>query len=128
MRYPEKPIREAAATIRPFLDHLVGQPEAAVLDSRLAELLCLDDREVDPEIRKTLSQYDKTRDWLQVFLDAGTILPAGRGYQPLPAPVSSIPGDKFICPKKNDYIWYRPFVGVPIPNCPTHKISLQRAP
>ena len=127
MAYPEKLVREAAATIRPFLADLVGQPEAAMLDEQVADLLSGEDGELGLEIQKVLNQHDKTRNWLQVFLETETIPSFTRGYQPLPSPASAIPGDKFICPS-NDYIWYRPFVGVPVPNCPTHKVALQRAP
>jgi hypothetical protein len=39
-----------------------------------------------------------------------------------PGPVAA---DRYACPE-DDYVWYRPDVGTPVPACPTHRVKLTR--
>ena len=130
MDYPEELVREAARTIRPFLADMVGGPEAAILDARMAELLAQAQtgQSIGGRVGEILAQRDRTRNWLQLFLQTGVGPGATRGYQPFPGPAPTPqPGTKFQCPD-GDYVWYRPFIGVPAPMCPTHKLQLVKAP
>jgi hypothetical protein len=41
-----------------------------------------------------------------------------------PAPVGAV---RYACPH-GDYVWYRPDVATPVPDCPTHRVALTRDP
>ena len=45
-------------------------------------------------------------------------------YSGLPGDTQPVEADKYRCPKLNDYVWYRPSVGVPVPECPTCHVLL----
>lgn len=127
----------AARAIRPYLAELVG-PSSALLDRQIADLLNdpPDEAEVADQLRVLLEADEDTRWFLaEVLRDApdyrppyhqprylrqpgGTELPAGDLGPVLHA-------GAYGCPR-GDYDWYRPSIGTPVPDCPTHKIPLDR--
>jgi len=130
-------ILEAARAIRPYLDGLVG-PAADELDNDIAALLTRARRgeEVSASLRELMDSRPATRLFLmEVFHDrpyyrppqiqpdyrtsrSGT--PGSHATAGEPEPVRA---DRYTCPDE-DYVWYRPAIGTPIPVCPTHKTSL----
>jgi hypothetical protein len=125
MEHSEDNLREAARSIRPHLRNLVGDRDSTALDVKLAEILQQAEQgtDVGSAVQQLLTQRDETRAWLQLFLETGTIPSTTRGFSPLPGTSHPHPGTKFVCPD-GDYVWYRPFVGVPVPECPTHRKQL----
>ena len=45
------------------------------------------------------------------------------GIRPLAGDTEPVPSTKYVCPL-GDYVWFRSFVGRPIPPCPTHHVAL----
>ncbi|HLM89367.1 MAG: hypothetical protein ACLPN6_31160 [Streptosporangiaceae bacterium] len=132
---------EAARAIRPYLPDLVG-PAADQVDHEIAELLAAHGRgdNVIPALWSLLARHAATRDFVtEVLADEPHYRPPGLqpGYQ-CPAErgtpgthliagnVGPVHVGKYLCPK-DDYIWYRPAVGVTVPLCPTHGRDLIRA-
>lgn len=125
---------EAARSVRPYLVELAGAA-APDVDAALAELLsdADGDEETEYQLRDVLESREGTRIFLQrVRKDAPAYRPpqvvsdltmryAGPAGDPLP-----VRADKFACPH-GDYVWYRPEVGLPVPQCPTHHCPLKRA-
>jgi plasmid stabilization system protein ParE len=129
----------AARAIRPYLAELVGPTAADSLDRRLADLLnrAPDQPETVTRLRALLEEHKDTTGWflIEALADApqyrppyqqprylsrqtgGLALPAGD-----PAPISAA---RFSC-RGGDYVWYRPEVGAPVPDCPTHHVTLTR--
>jgi hypothetical protein len=128
MDYPEEHVLAAARTIRSVL-HGLSPSTAEDLDSQVAELLARakTGERVGAGIIDVLSKQDATRSWMQFFLATGSPRPLSRGFQHLPGDPKPVPGTKFECPD-GDFTWYRPFVGVPVPQCPTHKKPLVQLP
>jgi len=129
-------VLEAARAIRPYLQRLVGPAAAASLDRRLADQLTgpAEQTQLVSQLRAILAEQEDTGWFLaEVLLDAphyrppyqqpryltrGTVSPAGE--------VGAIGGAaRYTCPR-GDYVWYRPDVGTPIEECPTHHIPLVR--
>jgi hypothetical protein len=132
-------VRAAARTIRPYLAELIGADGTRVLDEQLAALL---NDTTDPagsaaRLRELLEEADDTTSWFlhAVLADApryeppyqlarsrrerGMASPAGDPTNPVLAP-------RYSCPRGGDYVWYRPDIGTPIPECPTHGVELVR--
>jgi hypothetical protein len=127
----------AARAIRPYLAQLVG-PNSPLLDQQIADLLNDPPGEAKAagQLRVLLEAGEDTRWFLaEVLRDApdyrppyhqprylrqsgGTGLPAGD-----PGPV--LHAGAYRCPRE-DYDWYRPSIGTRVPDCPTHKIPLDR--
>ncbi len=130
-------VREAARAIRPYLDDLLG-PQAAALDRRLAEALTgrADPAEHARLLRTLLDEHPRTRRFLaDVLADPPHYRPPyeqpryhqrpDSGAAPAGDP-SPVIADRYTCPD-GDYVWYRPDVGTPVRDCPTHRIPLVRA-
>jgi hypothetical protein len=129
---------EAARAIRPYLDRLADSPAAALeLDHHLADEL--NGRPDQPGTASRLrilldGQQDTAWFLAEVLADAphyrppyhqsryqlrqaGSPAPAGD-----PGPVDAA---RYTCPR-GDYVWYRPDISTPVPDCPTHHIRLIR--
>lgn len=128
-------VTEAARAIRPYLQRLAGSPAAAAeLDRRLADVL--NDQSGRPtagRLRALLEAQEDTAWFLaEVLKDAPHCRPPyyQPRYQPRQAGGMTLPGDpgpvdavRYACPDC-DYVWYRPEVGTPVRDCPTHHIPL----
>ncbi|MFG3350994.1 hypothetical protein [Streptomyces sp. NPDC048001] len=123
----DRNILEVARTIRPYLPELVGD-EADAYDTEIKDLLTQahDGVDVGDEIMAVLTR-PRVKTWAtQVFEDEHhrpPILPArDRGtIKPPPSPVPTpVLSDKYECPVDGNYVWYRPSVGYPVPDCRDH--------
>lgn len=129
-------LQEAARTVRPYLSDLVG-PVAGEIDAQLAGLLAAaaQGEDVGTELRALLESQEGTGAFLEAVLeDAPEYRPPQlqssslkTGYSGLPGDPQPVMADKYRCPKLNDYVWYRPSVGVPVPECPTCHVLLVSA-
>lgn len=131
----DDPVLEAAREIRPFLTDLVGPEAAGPLDNQLAELLeaAQAGQDTVAGLRALLRSDHATSAFLDDVLDdAPEYRPTRwqrraptRGiFETLPGDVLPMHAGKYGCPTGRDYTWYRPDVGVPIPDCPTHHVVL----
>ena len=128
-------VLEAARAIRPYLNDLVGPALAATIDDRIAEEIngAAGPAETVSRLRALMEEHDDTSWFLtRVLADQslhrppyhqqvrlrGVVSPAGDPYL--------VEADRFACPR-GDYAWYRPEVGAPVPDCPTHHLSLIRS-
>ena len=115
---------EAARTIRPLLDELLGA-DAAAADVELANFLAraTGGEKVDNLVLDFLRKDERTRAWTKEFLEideSGQL----RSYFPLTGRGAVSGALKYRCPE-NDYVWYRRDMGVQIPRCPTHDLALE---
>lgn len=129
-------VLEAARAIRPYLKDLVDDPAAAgILDRRIAEQLTgpADRAAAATRLRALLEGQEDTAWFLsRVLSDKPHYRPPY--YQPAyqrsivsPAgDVSQVEADRYTCPR-GDYVWYRPEIGTPVPDCPDHHIPLARS-
>ncbi|MGD0703545.1 MAG: hypothetical protein ABSA02_27135 [Trebonia sp.] len=131
----EDPVLEAARQIRPFLTGLVGSAAAGPLDEQIAELLVAAQagQGTAGRLRDLLRGDEATSAFLEeVLADAPEYRPSRwqrraptRGiYETLPGDLLPMHAGKYTCLTGRDYTWYRPDVGVPVPNCPTHHVVL----
>jgi plasmid stabilization system protein ParE len=135
----EEGVWEAARTIRPHLHDLIGPTRAAELDRALADQLnAIGDHPAATATLRALLTGDEDTAWFlaEVVADAPRFRPPYQ--QPLyvrrdpdgrPNPagtVDVVTAARFSCPH-GDYTWYRPEVGSPVPVCPTHNTTLDRA-
>jgi hypothetical protein len=133
-------LREAARVIRPYLLDLVG-PVADEIDRHLAEQLTSgdDDASVTVALQAVLHQTTATRSFVnEVMADAPAYRPPDvqPGYTRSPGDglLQPLAGDtgpvlhagRYVCPVADDYVWYRPSTGSPVPSCPTHRCNLTR--
>jgi hypothetical protein len=128
---------EAARAIRPYLDRLADPPtSAAELDRQLAD--ALNDRSTGRpatarQLRALLEEQEDTAWFLaEVLADAPHCRPPYHQHRyrrhrsafPVPAgdpgPVDAV---RYACPR-GDYVWHRPEIGTPVPDCPTHHLPL----
>jgi hypothetical protein len=129
-------VLEAARAIRPYLNRLVEDPAmAASLDRRIADQLTgtADSAATASRLRVMLEEQEDTAWFLSRVL---TDKPRYRPPYQQPAhprdivPPAGDPGlivaDRYACPR-GDYVWYRPDVGTPVPDCPDHHIPLSRS-
>jgi hypothetical protein len=132
----DEPVVEAARQIRPYLAELVGPQAAAEFDNRIASLLTAahDDEDVPARLRALLEGDEATCEFLaEVLDDAPEYRPpkwqpptVRRGIVDLPGDLFPMHAGKYRCPT-DDFIWYRPDVGVPVRKCPTHHVVLTLA-
>ena len=127
---------EAARSVRPFLQGLLG-PAAQAVDAGISELLNDEHRppgQVAADLDRLLRSRSTTADFLvEVLIDSPRYRPPHsqvdegprRGIEPLPGNVGVVPASRFACPRA-DYVWYRSGVGVRVPSCPTHRLPLVR--
>lgn len=123
----------AARGVRGYLTELVG-PDAETLDAELANILNGGERndESAAQLRSLLSERPETRMFLDVVLDdvpyfrPHTIkgLDPVRGFDPLPGDHSPPSAMRFRCPVGDDFDWWSPGVGAPVPKCGTHDVAL----
>ncbi|KLL11107.1 MULTISPECIES: hypothetical protein [Protofrankia] len=139
-----KGVLEAARAIRPYLDELVG-PAAPDLDRSLAnQLTAVTATAITPtdhaaaarQLRALLDGNETTAWFLRTVLeDAPRYRPPYHqprylyrqtgGALVLPGDPGPVEAGRYVCPR-GDYTWYRPEVGVAIPDCPTHQVRLVR--
>jgi hypothetical protein len=123
-------VLEAGRAVRTYLEELVGRGDARALDERIADLLASDARghNVTSGLRELLAEH--VSDFLEAVLEdkpefrpprvQPEFMSTHRIFQPLPGDVDPVlHAGKYVCPH-GDYVWYRPYVGTPIPPCPTH--------
>jgi hypothetical protein len=131
----DDPMLEAAREIRPFLTDLVGSEAAGPLDDQLAELLeaAQAGQDTVAGLRALLRSDQATSAFLDDVLDDAPEYRPTRWQRRAPTRgiFEGLPGDllpmhagKYGCPTGRDYTWYRPDVGVPVPDCPTHHVVL----
>ena len=102
--------------------------DASIIDSELARILqsanLADDDDAEIQIRRLASEHDALLEWVAAFMreHAQTVYDGTRSFQRLPG-TTSIGYTLFRCPK-NDYVWAQRNVGMEIPKCETHHISL----
>jgi len=128
-------VLEAARAIRPYLGDLVGPAVAGMLDRRIADQFTSPANRTDmaSRLRTLLEEQEDTAWFLSRVLgdkplyrppyhqpthQRGIISPAGDP--------GLVEADRYACPR-GDYVWYRPDIGTPVPDCPTHRISLTRS-
>ena len=129
-------VLEAARAIRPYLKNLIEDPAmAAILDRRIAEQLTDPaDRTATPGRLRALLEGQEDTAWFlnRVLADKPHYRPPYRqpAYQRdianPPGKLTRVKADRYACPR-GDYVWYRPEVGTPIPDCPDHHIPLARS-
>jgi hypothetical protein len=130
---------EAARAIRPYLADLVGPPAAGGLDRRLADELTTpgERSERTRRLRAILDEHPHTRRFLlDVLADPPHYRPPYEQPRSHRRPagdagplgdLSPVTADRYLCPDtSHDYAWYRPDVGTPVPDCPTHHVPLIR--
>ncbi|KPQ31455.1 MAG: hypothetical protein HLUCCA11_23720 [Phormidesmis priestleyi Ana] len=115
---------EAAKSIRPFLNDLMGIDDAQVMDSQLSHLIAQYQagEQVSNSITQLLAGNESTRNWVRQFnqkqrADRG-------GFEALPGMTAATSPPRHTCPLGNDYVWYRFDSSEEIPICPTHKVTL----
>ncbi|WSQ15111.1 hypothetical protein OG604_49565 [Streptomyces sp. NBC_01231] len=124
----DQDIIDVARTIRFYLSELVGD-EADAYDNEIKDLLARarDGVDVDGKIMAVLTR-PKVKEWaIQVFDDEchrPPVLPPrdrGTGSEPPPSLVTTpVLSDKYECPVDSNYVWYRPWIGYPVPDCKDH--------
>jgi hypothetical protein len=128
----------AAQTIRPYLIDLIGQDAAGPLDRQIAGQLnrAANQPKAVAAMRALLEANEDTSWFLfEVLQDTPRhrppyLQPRHRLRRGIPSPGGD-PGPVmhagiYECPC-GDYVWYRPEVGTPVPECTTHHIPLTRA-
>jgi hypothetical protein len=132
----DEPLIEVARAIRPFLPQLLPPLQAEEVDREIAELLNAPGGDLAPALQTLLEQHEATADFMADVLDDAPLFrpPAYQHHTVRSSIYKSLPGDpppayagKFGCPQ-GDFVWYRPAVGMPVPCCPTHNVTLVRLP
>ncbi len=122
--YEPDAVWTAARDIRPHLPQLVG-PGWEDVDGEIGRLLDQVDagqNADDTAVLVALRRHERAREWLAERL--GQSLESLRSYSEVPGISSPIVTTTYVCPTSAHYTWHRPFVGVPIPLCPSHKVRL----
>ncbi len=122
MVFKPEDVLEGARSIRFFLPELL-EDDAVQVDSQLAELLAQAKagQQVHEQILELLKSYPDTYNWMAEFLSEKQV---SKGFEKLAGQGQAISAQKYICPEKNDYTWYRRVIGETIPICPTHRVLL----
>jgi hypothetical protein len=122
----EEDVRQAARAIRPYLQELLKNDQAASeLDRRLAELLAEAQagHSVKTDLLIALSDQQATREWTREFLKDKLPPQAYRSWRRPPGDPGQVPAQRWVCPQ-GDYDWYPSFTGEQPPACPTHQLDL----
>lgn len=122
---------DVARTVRAFLPALVGS-EAAAFDEELRALLTLasSGKEVDEELLGVLLRSAAIRTWAAQVLEDEQHRPpemqpvTERGLRPFTGTGTPADAQRYTCPVDDNYVWYRPFVGIPVRICPDHEVPL----
>ena len=128
--YQPEDILEGARSIRPYLRSLLAS-DADMIDREVADLLgrAQAGEKVGNLLLDVLSRNDATREWMAQFLKNHQLQyreetdTSSKSFEPPAGEVSALEMPIFRCPQC-DYEWRRPFVGMPIRECPVHHISL----
>ena len=128
----DEQILEVARSIRPYLPRLIGA-QAGHCDRRLVELLqeAAAGADVEEAILELLARQPATHSWAASTLDDERHRPpdlqaargaASRGFSPLPNPYGAdlVDAERYVCPVDGNFVWWRVWVGVPVPECPDH--------
>jgi hypothetical protein len=128
-------VLEAARAIRPYLKDLIDDPAVAGnLDRRIAEQFTdqADQAATASRLRVLLEKQEDTAWFMnRVLTDKPHYRPPYHqpAYQrDIVSPAGDfglIEADRYVCPA-GDYVWYRPDIGTPVPDCPDHHIPLAR--
>ena len=130
-------LMEAARLVRSRLTSLVG-PAADDLDGRIASLLAQSQEAPEGTAAARLGALMRERAATAGFLDR--VLADAPHYRPPELQESGFRGEgwvsglggpvgpvgaagRFRC-LHGDFVWYRPAVGTPVPDCPTHGATL----
>lgn len=127
----------AAKCIRPYLEELLGS-DAPTVDEELAHLLNSGGRDesVARQLRALLEERPETSMFLDAVLDDApdfrppqhqpVVLKAVKadGFNPLAGNHTPTSAKRYRCPVGDDYKWWSPGVGTPVPECPTHHTTL----
>ena len=129
-------VLEAARAIRYYLKDLVIDPaKAGTLDRRIADqLTSRADRTATASRLRALLEGQEDTAWFlnRVLTDKPHYRPPYHqpAYQrDIVSPageLSQVEADRYACPV-GDYVWYRPDIGTPVPECPDHHIPLARS-
>jgi hypothetical protein len=128
-------VMEAARAIRPYLDDLVGPLTAEVLDRRIArEFVDHTNQMATPTRLRALLEEQEDTAWFlrRVLADKPRYRPPycqPSSQRGIPSPAGDpgpVVADRYACPR-GDYVWYRPDIGTPVPECPTHNIPMTRS-
>jgi hypothetical protein len=126
-------VLEAGRAIRPYLVQLVGEKSAPTLDAEISGMLCEAARGIDVggRLRALLDRRRETELFLEEVLNDAPRFrppdmqpafasPTRRAFELLAGDVGPIlHAGRYACPG-GDYVWYRPSVGAPVPDCPDH--------
>jgi hypothetical protein len=127
-------VLEAARAIRPYLGELVGPALASAIDDRIASEFNSPASLAGgvTGLRALLEEHEDTAWFLtRVLADSPLHRPPYLQqvrYRSITSPAGDpylVTADRFVCPR-GDYVWYRPEIGTPVPECPTHYLSLTR--
>jgi hypothetical protein len=126
-------IVDAARAIRAYLPDLIPDTAQEIDDQLAAVLSPTVSTDQERRIRALLSSRAETSEWAAAFLELGMppeIYPyQERGWAPegmvgvLSTGPRPIAGKRFKCPEE-DFDFYRPSVGDPLPLCITHHRDL----
>jgi hypothetical protein len=129
-------VLEAARAIRPYLNRLVEDPAVArTLDRRVADQLTApgDPADIASRLRAMLEEQGDTAWFLsRVLTDKPHYRPPYQQpahWRDIVSPAGDpglVVADRYACPH-GDYVWYRPDVGTPVPDCPDHHVPLARS-
>jgi hypothetical protein len=104
--------------------------QARTVDEDLAELLteAQHGQDVEERVLDRLRQPPAVHNWAAMFLQHGlppdVVEARDRGFSRLAGGGEAVPADKYTCPI-GDVVWYRRVVGQPVPQCPTHHVTLE---
>lgn len=123
-------VLDVARLVRFYLPDLVGV-EAVSYDARLRQLLEQADTGIDvsAEIVTVLQQSSGLQAWVAQVLQDDMHRPpelqplTERGLD-LPGEPTPVDAQRYSCPVDGNFVWYRPFVGVPVISCPDHHVLL----
>jgi hypothetical protein len=122
---------DVARIVRPYLPQLVGE-QSSVYDAQIRVLLdrAVEGQDIEGELYAVLTQSPTLQTWFAQVLQNDEHLPpelqplAELAYEPLPGTRSPADPQRYVCPVDGNYVWFRPFVGVPIPQCQDHPVVL----
>jgi hypothetical protein len=135
MNNADEGVIEAARAIRPHLNDLVGPATAEFLDRRIVDQLTgpADRTHIASRLRALLEERQHTAWFLgRVLSDRPLYRPPYHQptyHRDIVSPAGDpgiVVADRYACPQ-GDYVWYRPELGTPVPDCPTHHILLTRS-
>jgi hypothetical protein len=131
----DEDLREAARALRGQLPELVGDRADeydAVLRDLLVRATTEEEEAVDEQFLSLVQGSPVLHEWVASLLSDEHLRPphaqpsTERGYTPLPGHGAPVDAQRYACPVDGNFVWYRPFIGVPVPTCPDHGTPLVR--